>query len=46
MKHVEIDNHFIKEKIEEGILKLLQLSTSLQTSDILTKAHQGRTLKI
>lgn len=29
IKHVEIDNHFIKEKIEEGIIKILDTPTSL-----------------
>ena len=37
-KHVEIDRHFIKEKIEGGIIKLFHLPTSLQIADILTKA--------
>lgn len=37
-KHVEIDRHFIKEKIEGGIIELLHVPTSLQTADILTKA--------
>ena len=37
-KHVEIDRHFIKEKIEEGIIKLFHLPTSIQIADILTKA--------
>ena len=37
-KHVEIDRHFIKEKIDEGIIKILYVPTSLQTADILTKA--------
>nr|CAN70101.1 hypothetical protein VITISV_041740 [Vitis vinifera] len=37
-KHVEIDRHFIKEKIEEGIIKMLYVPTCLQTTDILTKA--------
>lgn len=37
MKHMEIDHHFIKEKIEKGIIKLLHMSTSLQIVDILTK---------
>ncbi|KAF5456016.1 hypothetical protein F2P56_025533 [Juglans regia] len=37
-KHVEIDRHFIKEKIEEGIIKMLYVPTCLQTADILTKA--------
>ncbi|KAB1212816.1 Copia protein [Morella rubra] len=37
-KHVEIDRHFINEKIEEGIIKMLYVPTCLQTADILTKA--------
>ena len=37
-KHVGIDRHFIKEKIEGGIIKLFHLPTSLQIADILTKA--------
>ena len=37
-KHVEIDRHFIKEKLEEGSVKLVYTPTILQTADILTKA--------
>lgn len=37
-KHVEIDRHFVKEKIEDNIITLLYLPTSQQTADILTKA--------
>ena len=37
-KYVEIDHHFIKEKIEDGIIKLTYILTSHQTTDILTKA--------
>ncbi|RVW55235.1 Retrovirus-related Pol polyprotein from transposon TNT 1-94 [Vitis vinifera] len=37
-KHVEIDRHFIKEKIEEGVFKVSYTSTNCQTTDILTKA--------
>ena len=37
-KHVEIDHHFIKEKIEEGIITLIYTPTGLQTVDVLTKA--------
>ena len=36
-KHVEIDRHFIKEKLDEGILKLLYVPSIHQTADILTK---------
>ncbi|RVW80368.1 Retrovirus-related Pol polyprotein from transposon TNT 1-94 [Vitis vinifera] len=37
-KHVEIDRHFIKEKIEEGVFKVSYTPTKCQTADILTKA--------
>ena len=36
--HVEIDHHFIKEKIENGTVSLLYTPTSQQIADILTKA--------
>ena len=38
IKHVEIDRHFIKEKIDTGTLKIQYIPTSEQTADILTKA--------
>ena len=37
-KHVELDHHFIKEKVEEGILELTHTPTRLQVADIVTKA--------
>ncbi|KAK2993290.1 hypothetical protein RJ640_022129 [Escallonia rubra] len=37
-KHVEIDRHFIREKIERGIIQMVYTPSSLQTTDILTKA--------
>ena len=37
-KHVEIDCHFIKEKVVEGIIQLTYIPTGYQTADILTKA--------
>lgn len=45
-KHVEIDRHFLKEKIEEGIIKMLYVLTCLQITNILTKALPGRILMI
>lgn len=36
-KHVEIDRHFIKEEIENGIIQLIYVLTSPQPADILTK---------
>lgn len=37
-KHVEIDRHIIKEKIDKGILEVSYIPTSQQTADVLTKA--------
>ncbi|KAL5564966.1 hypothetical protein UlMin_028130 [Ulmus minor] len=37
-KHVEIDRHFISEKVNNGIVQLSYIPTRLQTADILTKA--------
>ena len=36
-KHVEVDKHFIKEKIEEGIICMPYIPTSEQIADVLTK---------
>ena len=37
-KHVDIDRHFIKEKVEERMLSLAYVPTSHQIADILTNA--------
>ncbi|XP_021985384.1 uncharacterized protein LOC110881430 [Helianthus annuus] len=37
-KHVEVDRHFIKEKLESGILELPFVRSEDQLADILTKA--------
>ena len=36
-KHVEIDRHFIKEKLEEGVLQVTYVKSVNQLADILTK---------
>lgn len=36
-KHVEVDKHFIKEKIEKGQICIPYISTRDQTANILTK---------
>lgn len=37
-KHIEMDQHFILEKIEKAIVQLIYTPTGSQTTDILTKA--------
>ena len=36
-KHIEVDKHFIKEKVESGIICLPYIPTTQQVADILTK---------
>lgn len=36
-KHVKIDRHFIREKIDEGIVQLRYLASREQTANIITK---------
>ena len=37
-KHIEIDCHFIREKVQAGLIKLLPVPTALQLADLFTKA--------
>lgn len=37
IKHVEVDRHFIKEKIDEGTINIAYVHTLERTTDILTK---------
>ena len=37
IKHVEVDRHLIKEKIDEGIIDVTYIPTHQQTANILTK---------
>ena len=37
-KHVEVDRHFIKEKLEEKIIEVLHVWSQEQLADVLTKA--------
>ena len=41
-KHVEIDRHFIKEKIDQDIIVVTHVPSCNQTADILTKALPRR----
>ncbi|PNX67719.1 hypothetical protein L195_g055776, partial [Trifolium pratense] len=41
-KHIEIDCHVVRDKVQQGILHLLPVSTKDQVADILTKSlHPG-----
>ena len=37
-KHVEVDRHFIKEKIDNGTICMTYIPTKEQTADVLTKS--------
>ena len=46
-KHVEVDRHFIKEKIEMGLIRLSYVPSCEQRADILTKGlHKGPFLEM
>lgn len=38
-KHIEIDCHKVREKIEDGLLKTMYVRTRNQLADVLTNAH-------
>ena len=40
-KHIEIDRHFIKEKLEEGLICLSYVPSGQQVADVLTKGLNG-----
>ena len=40
-KHIEVDCHFVRDKLQEGLISLHHVSTSNQLADILTKALTG-----
>lgn len=44
-KHVEIDCHVVREKLQSGFLKTLHVHSALQLADILTKAVQPALFK-
>lgn len=37
-KHLEIDCHFVREKVQNGVLKLLPIASKSQLADFFTKA--------
>ena len=36
-KHIELDCHFVRDKVQLGIVHLLPISSKLQVADVLTK---------
>ncbi|KAD4584477.1 hypothetical protein E3N88_22078 [Mikania micrantha] len=44
-KHIEVDRHMIKEKLEAGIIELPFVQSKDQLADILTKAVNGKILR-
>jgi len=44
-KHVEVDRHFIKEKLESGLICTLYVPTGEQLAEILTKGVQNPVFK-
>ena len=44
-KHVEDNRHFIKEKVEDGTICMVYVSTNKQVADVLTKALSRRSFE-
>jgi hypothetical protein len=45
-KHVAIDRHFIKEKLDQGILRMPYVNSSNQLADILTKGLPNKKFSV
>jgi len=45
-KHIEIDSHIVREKLKNGLIHLLPISTTEQLADIYTKALGPQSFKI
>ena len=44
-KHIEVDRHFIKEKLESGLICAPYVSTNGQLADVLTKRLSSSVLE-
>ena len=42
---MEVDRHFIKEKVEDGTICMVYVSTNKQVADVLTKALSRRSFE-
>lgn len=45
-KHIEIDCHLVREKVQNGTLKLMPVRTDLQIADMFTKSLDYRKLMV
>ena len=45
-KHVELDKHFITEKLENGLICMLYIPTTKQVADVLTKGIRTKQFDI
>ncbi|RDY12347.1 Copia protein, partial [Mucuna pruriens] len=45
-KHIDIDKHFIKEKLDSGLIVTTHVLTVLQVADVFTKGLLGRSLTL
>ena len=41
-KHIEIDRHFIKEKLTDGVLSLVHVTSTEQLADVFTKGLNNK----
>ncbi|KAK9105059.1 hypothetical protein Scep_021903 [Stephania cephalantha] len=44
IKHVEVDRHFIKEKLDQKIIQVRFVKSEVQLADVLTKAVSRKSL--
>lgn len=44
-KHIEIDCHVIRDKVQVGVIHLLPISSKDQVADILTKSFASRSIQ-
>ena len=44
-KHIEVDRHFIKEKLDSGLICTPFVTTNNQVADVLTKGLNGSTFQ-
>lgn len=40
-KHIDLDCHFVREKLQDGLITLSHISTKDQLADVLTKSLSG-----